>query len=266
MNNFINNIISRHVDSGKNVMPRLRSRFESPDNSAVDLPVTFAPVHEKFTEQVTDSTQAPSVNNKNITKEKNTSVEKDHSFLSSKIAPPQNNNDNDFQIPNRLPLTPVATPVVEQQNDQVVPETNNEKKILKEKYLVIDNYRKIISTEQVINMENDSVTDFSATVLPVKPKPVSPVIENKELNGSTNKSYGWLGEPPGAKVFNHLNADEKSLSNEPGTGYTPVIKVSIGQINVRAVTQTPVAIKKPRIVLKPALSLEDYLKQQGKGK
>ena len=140
MNNFINNIISRHVDSGKNVMPRLRSRFESPNNSTVDPPVTFAPVHEKFTEQVTDSTQAPSANNENITKEKNTSVEKDHSFLSSKIAPPQNNNDNDFQILNRLPLTPLATPVVEQQYDHVVSETNNEKKILKEKYLVIDNY------------------------------------------------------------------------------------------------------------------------------
>jgi hypothetical protein len=80
------------------------------------------------------------------------------------------------------------------------------------------------------------------------------------------KSGGAMGEPPGAngnsRKDNNLRSNEMAAESAAG----PIIKISIKQINVRAVSppSPPVLKQKPRPESRPVLSLEDYLKGRSK--
>lgn len=90
------------------------------------------------------------------------------------------------------------------------------------------------------------------------------VIKNEDNRPAVIQPGGILGEPPGITGFGgQKNIDSRSFENS-GAGSNPVIKISIGKIHVRAITQPVAAIRKSTPIAKPALTLEDYLKERNK--
>lgn len=79
---------------------------------------------------------------------------------------------------------------------------------------------------------------------------------------STRSEFnGLLGTPPGLRNFS--NADAESL---PKTDTPPAIKVTIGRIEVRAVSSPVPPATPAKAAPKPALSLDDYLQRRNERK
>jgi hypothetical protein len=282
MSNFSSSLIFRHLQPGNNVIPRLPGKFEPLDNSANDNLSGFSTVQANLPEQ-------PAVK---IPKSQQVSPEllKRNEERISEIVNPVSSVQtsslkNEYGIEERNPENPVNTrklttpiqnlpfddfdqttpPIDTTQNlgsdSRIVTEIVNQK----ENHFVVTNNSKIIHEEQIINRLNEKPSALSDTVLSPESNEIKPFPENTKVILPAEKSSGVFGEPPGAIAFNNTNENRSLSYFPPETEVHPVIKVSIGQINVRAVTPSPsFTIQKPRVAPKPALSLEDYLKQRSK--
>lgn len=79
------------------------------------------------------------------------------------------------------------------------------------------------------------------------------------------KNGGALGVSPGAAVYPYREERNTRVTRSPEIPAQPVIRITIGQIHVRAVTPLPSPpVQKPKVNAKPMLSLEDYLHQRNK--
>jgi hypothetical protein len=135
---------------------------------------------------------------------------------------------------------------------------------LKENPVIIKHDKIILNEEPVFSRETEKKLGLSSDVLPVSSKEAEP-FPQRELKMPVERSAGVFGEPPGAISSQNLKGDQGSVNDHHDNMANPVIKVTIGQINVRAVSPPPpVAVPKPREAQKPLLSLEDYLKQRSK--
>ena len=88
------------------------------------------------------------------------------------------------------------------------------------------------------------------------------------LTGNTDqpqKKGGAFGVPPGGSVYPFREERNTRVTRSPEIPAPPVIRITIGQIHVRAVTPLPSPpVQKPKVNTKPMLSLEDYLHQRNK--
>lgn len=267
MNNFISNLISRHIAPANNVMPRLRGKFEAESNLSNTLPGDISSSVENFTEPTAAAATLPPPP---PISQKHTGVEKKEQTFSFESEPDFLNQNTDHpEIINDHPVKPLNIAVEEftkepvqnktLKNDEVADPVPGKKNDQKENHLVITNYHKTANEEWVIKQENKKEKDV---LFPVEPKPIDPFIGNNEFAISSHKQGGLLGEPP---AFNHAKGNQHFVINDSAEDHsTPIIKVTIGQINVRAVTSPQVTAKKQQMVPKPTLSLEDYLKQRRK--
>ena len=249
-------------------MPRLRGRFEPENNPSNALPGDINSADENFTEPPPTSQQFSPI------LQKDKGIGKTELGLSSDTKPVSSENTpqpsirtdklvKPFNITNDQLLKEPTQNTAKVINEVVEPveSTHNEKIIEKENHLVITNYHKTINEELIFNQENEHVkeNDISPTG---KTNSVNPLMENSDFAITPRKHGGLLGEPP---AFNNRKINQNFPVNHSDHQTAPVIKVSIGQINVRAVTPPQVSAKKPKMVPKPTLSLEDYLKQRTKG-
>jgi hypothetical protein len=276
MNNFISNIISNHLQPVNVVLPRLPGRYESLENTPDTITSGIDTIQEntavpsqginishspKATDTQAEITGPSTVSQSAAIPVSDREMQKtDQQFLSA---------DRDNKIKEeRPPFIKTGLPVEEegqstllfsgnyfnapinpgesvvnplQKNEPVLPANDKSDQ---------NNWGKRILEN---NRENKDEPLFSLPVL---------ALEKNEPIHSVVKPAGILGEPPGAKNFNNPDTRAFLAGEDSATNTAPIIKVSIGQISVRAVTQPPVVAKKITPVPQQGLSLEDYLKKR----
>lgn len=279
MNNFISNIISRHVASNQNVLPRLRSRFEPMENAGSTTPTDFLAVKENFAEPIQGTAQMPSKPGANISlKPGNGGTDKIvNSLFSFPATSLQNEHAEHSEISETHPqkANPVITPLNQfeygylqnsaQQNDDIAPVIDNKIENHNVDHFETNHFQNRAVGGEFIKNKKEKEKDIFSNAIDDKSNHVKPFLEKMAVKEISGKYQGLLGEPPSAKAFQNLKATETSLSNIHNGANKPVIKVSIGQIHVRAVNPPQVITKKPRVISQPGLSLETYLKQRNKG-
>lgn len=270
MSHFLTSILTRHAGTVEKVLPRLPGSFE---------PVSSFPNTGLSEFPVATEKQAPEIstlNKSGIQHEGPVVMDKPGTFLQGEIEqsspqiqkdllPPINLNPEPplFKASNE-PQSGVFQPDY-QESEAFKPANNPEPGPGLEGHKTQTN--RIISTE----------TKWVSRLQEFEPVTIQPSIEadGKELKENAPiiptdyrraivEPKGALGEPPGR--MNAYNIPGKQgiadLRAEPKA--EPVIKVSIGQIHVRAVNPPPsVTAKKPQQAHKPVLTLEDYLKGRG---
>jgi hypothetical protein len=253
--------------------------FESPDNSANNLPADIGESRENFVNQM-PADEHTSKSTKDIFKFSHEIPGEMSNAMESSLPVSTENkynveNQNDPGIKNAPHITPVkqSDPDVMPSNHPIEvkhlrgsdQEDDTDSTPLKENHVIITNYNMIIDEEQAIYRSPEKIPDLTPKVRPVSSSDVKPFTSSEEFIYLADKSAGTLGEPPGAIGLNNISDHLDFKTNYPDITANPVIRVSIGQINVRAVSHPPaVSPQKSREVSKPLMSLEDYLKQKGK--
>jgi len=278
MGSFIKSLISRHIEHGKKVTPRLRGRFEPMDIAANSLSADLAESRENQVDQI-PAHDAGSKGGKDMIKESpGRSIAEIKPVTPFHLDSPEKKDENEDHpetgnqsirpaIPHRFhPVEEMSgtAPVSMKSMNEPGPVNITQVISPKENPVIIKREGIILNEEPELNREAEKEPDLSSAVLPVisnAPEPLSP----GELKMPNGRPGGAFGEPPGAISRQIIRIDEGPANDQQDVMSTSVIKVTIGQINVRAVSPPPpVAAPKPREAQKPSLSLEDYLKQRSK--
>ncbi len=274
MGNFVSSLLARHIDSGEKVLPRLSGIYEHAktfrDTGFTELTDSYSPVVLNEPEPgfpatakalgrasghefpVGEQTRMPP---EPVNKAPETVQEPGFQHLPLNNAPRQDSG-NFSQSPKEGYLQPEIQiqhhPGFEKEMQPAMPNPLEKKS---------DTLIEIVRAERV----KERVIDLEFTVRPkeVTEKPVFPGENLNTVKRPTEKASGILGEPPGLRPgFSDSKQAMPLLKEEPKQA--PVIKVSIGQIHIRAVAPPPpVNNTKPKDVYKPILTLEDYLKGRG---
>jgi hypothetical protein len=109
-------------------------------------------------------------------------------------------------------------------------------------------------------------TEFTKQ-FPFTPETITPSFrdsnfKDNEFQLEKERYQGLMGEPPGMRNFKFAGKNDLLNTNAE---LMPVIKVTIGRIEVRAVTQQASSTL-AKTTPKPMMSLDDYLKKRNEGK
>jgi hypothetical protein len=277
MSNFLGSLLSRHVETGEKVLPRLPGNFEPvhsfPDNGiseVTDFREGSATQFAREKEPSARSTPKPGFrdNPSRYEERPNDYLQHNNEQVSHPLpgvfpAPIQTNSESyQSHIPlgleGRVPIP--NNPLPEAIKPFVGAELNPEKEIFtSEKESGISTERKPITRVK----ELESIQEFSLGERGREEKGETVKDAPSPYLMPSGQPSGFFGEPPGMRVSGQL-AKQVLPDFRPEARPAPVIKVSIGQINVRAVApQATVNTPKPKEVHKPLLTLEDYLKGRG---
>lgn len=239
MSDFVSNLIARHTQTEGNVIPRVRGRFESEQSHVGFAPnETSAEPNSLFNQpnQTLFSVGNQSFSNKpQIDPELSPPVpsglfgsmskaERDWS-TDPKPEPERAERTADFLPQNRLP-----NPAKNRPNEDM--------------------------PEPVRQWKREQNLTNSQRVMPVVKNLTAP--ENKAFN---TRLGGLLGEPNRLPEFRQ-NSLENRGEQTPASPAQPSIKVTIGRIEVRAVSSPNSTPTPAKSAPKPQLSLDDYLKQR----
>lgn len=283
MNNFISNLLFRHVEAGNNIKPRIRSLFEPVTNFPGIYPgaaltgqdiagenLLNFPRQEQnhFNSQSAESPNTSPDQNLNSfpgTSNENDMVNKD--FLKSSFLHPRDKEDNKLfhfekeKAFNQIKSTPIVQPgggattlgtaaPVRRQSETTTREedllhTNNENG-------TAGFFKEHHSTKENVSAINP-ISYSAETIKPVLKKYGA---EGSESQGRGNSFSGLLNQ------YRQLPTDKRTTGLNGNETNRPVIKVTIGRIDVRAVVQSTPSPVRSTAMVKPKLSLEDYLKQR----
>ena len=255
MNGFVSNLISRHTQADGNVKPRVRGRFE-PERTlpAPALEGFSGPVDSFPPEQITQEAEDASLS----------ATARPTLFRSE--APPAT-------------ASPATTPFSEDTATSSSSVTDQQGRIplLGENEAGPQRHFSPLKLEQqgLEKVKPAPPKRHAADALPIAPFPEK-VIPASHPNatpdtwesdsatdwaGNLTRLQGLLGDAvrlPDSRANGSLNAVDQPLDLQP----QPVIKVTIGRIEVRAIALPTSAKVQPQAGPKPLLSLEDYLKQR----
>lgn len=300
MNNFINNIISRNTEQSTNVKPRLRGKFEpesisstmlladdlsrfethqkkSPTLKTVEPGTVVSEEFKTIPKEEPDVTKAKS-DKPYAGKEAELIIEKDKDvpfrfspslnkkFFEKSDEPEEKRNEqfepvnkSTFQLLREEPgLNTSDTP----EKNETCPATeplNVNLEIGRKKRFTVANLE-----------QSNKIQVVAENPAPFATEKVKPALKESKAEDSkfkTNKTefQGLLGEPPGLRNYKKEPGNNSNTSDSYFSGNAearPVIKVTIGRIDVRAVTQPTPSANLPKTTPKPKMSLEDYLKQR----
>ena len=254
MNGYINNIISRYVNPGLNITPRLPGLFEPQVSQPVSLPVE----HTVSTTQIKDTTKDDlhlSTSHKDWNQAAKTQkTEKaflyndheDQNWPAKKNATAQKHSvePQEQSFVNR-PL--IEDPVIEQKtfSSTILPLKREEKQ-------EVNSLRH--ETFDQADKDKTGIKESFSFTKPRLNEPV-PIEERIQYNSNT-----LLAPPAYHSVLPNENRNISAFNYHEGTS---VIKVSIGRIEVRAISSASHPVKTP--VEKPPstkMSLDDYLKKR----
>jgi len=286
MHHFIHNLISRHARPMGNIMPRLRSRFENREHAqkidtegteltreehaipvSKEPPVTDRPVTDLPGDKKDQPAQQP------------TRAERDEGYeytaqnvkaaLPGKAEVPIKENGTHLISG---PIEELQGPASYLQEEPAVPGTEKPLSSFAQKQT--PNYLPVAEPQPDLPLEPadepTAETKKRASNTPELSEslyddhPVKPVFKNEDARPVVVQQGGILGDPPGMTGFKEQKNNESGSFENTGAQSRPVIKVSIGKIHVRAITQPVVATRKETPVAKPSLSLDDYLKERNK--
>lgn len=291
MNGFINNLIHRYTNTDGNVKPRVRGMFEpevySPrtlsgydlsehETSKEILPPLTAPAAGKFkaqSEEGLDTVTEPPTPKKSYAnpykgvepsekKDFKRGEDKPFGFSPSDDEPKEKlyqSTDPTTKPARRLfdeefPLKNTQIPVAHHERDNTL---NYRKEPGRKNYLVVsqENYRLDKNQPAFIKHTSDSSEET------VKPAFVAgSASEGTDAQATRTGFQGLLGKPPGLR--NSENVFNQNVKAES----PPVIKVTIGRIDVRAVSQPISSTIRSKAAPVPKMSLEDYLNQRNKSR
>lgn len=278
MSHFLSSILSRHENAVEKVQPRLPGSFE-PVSSFADTGNSASPGPHDMDISSPSSMEVPvsgTLPKPQTAKEFPLFSEKRAQFPEKNREQPMQPNPAGFQLPVALNTNPQPIDVPKNESSRLTPLPNQDSEPFKtgkndeispESGLFESRNQPLKSTEAIqekgfqeietigYQPEGDRVERKQMDFLPVHPA---------EQSKKIYEPKGALGEPPGQLNSYGLNGAQARapISTEPKAA--PVIKVSIGQIHVRAINPAPpVSTPKPRPSHKPVLTLEDYLKGRG---
>ena len=279
MSNFIQNLLSRHTTPVNQVIPRLPGRFESIDQSTHPGSGELNSAREK-------DAAAFSVDSKT-----QVASEQDIAFVRKENPTAPLITENDFHPLNPPPIVNFIDNAekisginyeadrieegkqtkisgdYENRNDKITGEGYGfSGKTIKENIFTNNQFNlfdgRLTGEKQVVvGKQKEVQNDIIIQGLPASENYLKPVSGNKKIQDAFVKPAGIFGEPPGVNTVYSQKIKDQIQTEQSGK---PIIKVSIGQINVRAVSQPAVAAKKSIPVTKTGLSLEDYLKKRNK--
>ncbi|MBO9205493.1 MULTISPECIES: hypothetical protein [Niastella] len=265
MNSFIDNLISRHSHTYPTVQPRIRGKFEPVGLSSSVIPTEDfeAPaMHPEYNSAATTAGEKirnagshnirsvePQASNKMEAKNQMNSPWLFSSSLNDRLQ--EKNYQNEEYSGERE--THANAP------NFAKPSGNNNHPVIKG---VQDT-----GTLTGMDQQNKNAVAFSKEIsyTPALIQPVSKksLFEKFKTPGNTKSFKGILGEPPGLHNYNSkLNSG--SIEMNVNREMMPVIKVTIGRIDVRAITKPALPVT-AKTTSKPRMSLDDYLNKRNKG-
>lgn len=261
MNDYINNIVSRHAEPTMNIQPRLTGLFETSYSEHSLLPVaeqtTVVPEEGKQTIEspglyINDTNQA-------------------QPFIEQPAEPFLFDDKKSQPLEDPVTVSPEKNKVVtevlspsplKQQLDPVWEMVTPEKKLVDKGESLQSHTTLVVNKEfhyELINQLAKDIDPGKENVPVIKPGDIDPVI-NDEKN-KFEKKAGQLLFPPVQPVLRSSgNAVEAIFNYHEGSS---VIKVSIGRIEVKAVSSESKATK-PTVERssRPTMSLDEYLKKR----
>ena len=277
MSDFISNILKRHIESAKNVRPRIPGRFESDQNglnfSSYEKPDEHNLIDQKLSEvdNVNHSPLEGSADNEEIPRQLHS---QENGPVHSSFRGVKQNISMGRSITK--PTVPPNGPLIESR-DKVLGENTI---IPGDEDFDGDRTQKNIDFRRTDlkksgndkNPEDLSLVPFveyqvekAKQKLQIFSNPQKPESrETESASGMKKSKYieigseGLLVMPPGMK---EQKSNRHPLKGDTKSESPQVIKVHIGRIEVRAVTHQSSLPPRSKVSPKPRLSLDDYLKQ-----
>ena len=280
MSGFINNILSRHTDTVASIIPRLPGKFEPVNFPAGNAKENFSVVTESsqpfnviqgITETGFENKKAANINSSQSIPPVNSGNSNDQNIQ------PVNNNNTVFSkrsntgqtsiIKNIIPVDKDADENTDGENiSKVQRSVFNELKSVNQFNSFVENFDdqeltgKILMNKQpgTSNIKDDIGNEQDSQIRKNVIKPASAKRNNALEDAKLLQAA--LIKPSIQNLNAGANHNASPLLREQTM--TSVIKVSIGRIEVRAVTSAaPVKVNRP-VLQKPRLSLDDYLKNR----
>jgi hypothetical protein len=296
MNDFINNILSRHIDPAGNIIPRLPGKFEAvnfPAVNATDLSAGIDTVQQVNLPRETTGISKAYSSETNFTAVTASPTQRDsisHTPVVQEIysdAALFRENEHADQVPAIKNTIPVKREISTDKKDM----QDNSVEILNKQEMPLHSEIKPLIEKPLVNLVNEknSTNDFEQQEIPerfllnryddkgeiatVKEGALHQhisILKQKIVKASAEKKNNVAEDKitiqPGLirPVMNELNVrtnlNTSAISNDQAM--SSVIKVSIGRIEVRAVTNgTPAKVNRT-VLQKPNLTLDDYLKRR----
>lgn len=263
MSNFIENIVARHTESALFVKPRVRGLYEAPnpisstqgefarntegggdvDNGGQEL---SPEIHRETPIRTTES----DYRDEQIPTSLNTPTP-----LSIFMPTKDNRNieNTESLAQTRQYFTPQQPPQkLHEEREDILPRVQPFTQLFKEKENSKDKevFNDVLSVNKAILAHKDSEGEAIKPTLNRPNLLVEASQNNKSVSSPISRETAWLQNV--RKTTDHL-------FNPP---QAPVIKVTIGRIEVRALPASSPPSQRPQSVQKPQMSLEDYLKKQ----
>ena len=273
MNHFINHLLSRHNEPDNNLKPRVRGRFEpathAPGIFAGDDPKAFTDDHFTRQPEINNIDQTVSLPEERLRPALSVkpTAASDPAMTSWK---PRQETETVHTHPFPAFFPPYSTGrenrIHHQGETEDTLEGNKPSSVVQPAGWLVQEkgsvHEKIRNPEELFLKNNDEnqragFTDrkVSAIHADSSAETVQPVLKKYNTN-DTESSPDAL---PGLLGLRHFHAPPVQIQHEANQ---PVIKVTIGRIDVRAVVQATSAPLKSTAAAKPKLSLEEYLKQR----
>lgn len=261
MNDYINNLVSRHTEPAMNIQPRLTGMFESSYSEHSLLPVaeqiTLVPEESKQTIEM----PGLHINDTNPAQPFIENPQEPLLFDDKKKQPPA---DPVTVSPGKNKvLTEVLSPSpLKQQLEPVQEMALPEKKMVDEEQSLQSHTTLVVNKDfhyELINQLAKDINPGRENVPAIKPGDIDPVI-NDEKNKFVKESGQLLFPPVQPVLRTSGNAVEAIFNYHEGSS---VIKVSIGRIEVKAISSES-KVAKPNVERSshPAMSLDEYLKKR----
>jgi hypothetical protein len=267
MSSFVNNLINRHINTENLIRPRFRSMFEAESlnqgKSVINEFKANSPIASKThgfnakQEPVADITNDQEIKNVPATRK-------------PQISLPQKDDDNNLQTEKQV-ITPQYVVPVQKEGK------NNDEKLLGVNQFAGDvkNATRKLSD---INDHNKKVNADSSTII-IEPS----VDKHSTLNSKAHVIKSFLNNDQTTVSEQVKNEFQNSKINAyPGTAFfdkyiplkskqqpatiQPAIKVTIGQIDVKAISEPQPVLTKNKSAAEPRMSLDDYLKMRNSSK
>ncbi|MDB4923288.1 hypothetical protein [Mucilaginibacter sp.] len=266
MSSFVNNLINRHINTENLIRPRFRSMFEAESlnqgKSAVNEFKANSPVASKT--QGFNTEQEPVADITNDQENKNVPA-----TLKPQITLPQQDDDNNLQTEKQV-ITPKYNVPIQKE------EKNNDENVLEVNQFARD-VKSATRKLSDINDHNKKVNADSSTIIEAS------VDKHSTLNSKAHVIKSFLNNDQATVSEQVKNEFQNSKINAyPGTAFfdkyiplkskqqpatiQPAIKVTIGQIDVKAISEPQAVLTKNKSAAEPRMSLDDYLKMRNSSK
>lgn len=272
MSDFINNVINRHILVNQNVKPRLRARFEpqslpsTPGTNDIPLEgpsgdvVSAAQVTKQaesnriqFRTEQTGVLQADDQATQDMESTSNKLINEPFDVLPTASQPAyvDRSADSYDRLPRSQPIV-MTTLLDDHAKNSMNPEFNTNQLRVNPDNLVTGENKMLQSAPFISEYQPQNTTKLEAS---------AKHDADTDWGADRVHSGGLLGEQAIVPYFVKTSS-EKATAPEPTAQSQQVIKVTIGRIDVRAVSPPSTTKPQNKAEPKPLLSIEDYLKQR----